>query len=210
MTEDVQIITQWDSSYAHNKDLRPYNSKIILTRSYTENGKKLTETSSVDSGYKIDKFGTYTAYVENSIGVTSIKIKFVRTKDTITQYAVYAIDNINNTEQQVIESNLIYPATEGTSASIFNYYVKQDYFSYLDEANNNIAYDKAVDYNDPAFENDFSNNSPIKVRVNPESNFYIEIRVSSNLNLFSRLNRLAIGTQNDPIQEIYAEYEIYT
>ena len=206
LTEDVQLITKWDSSYTNTRNLKSYDSKIILTRTYTENGHKLTETSSVDSGYKIDKFGTYTAYVENSIGVKSNTIKFVRTKDTISQYAVYAVNNLNNTEEQVIESNLITQLTNenqnantSTSISEFNYFVKQEYFSYLNSNGQSISFEFTG-----TFENDEAN--PIK--HNPESNYFIEIRVSSNLNLFSKLNKISRDTTNN--NEVCAEYEIYT
>ncbi|MGN0961111.1 MAG: hypothetical protein ACI4PF_02790, partial [Christensenellales bacterium] len=86
LTEDFELVTTWKNSvsYSERFDL---NSRIILTRTYNDNGTIKTTTSRVTSGQIISQPGDYTAYVINDLGMTSRAISFTRGEGEISMYA---------------------------------------------------------------------------------------------------------------------------
>jgi len=201
LTEDVYIISDWDENeYPITEGFKTYDSKIVLSRTYFENGKKLTKTLTVTDNYKISEHGTYTAYIKNALGVTSKSITFVRSKDTITLYAVYTVDNILNEEKQLNESNYITLSQNNAemtpNISTYNYFVIDDFFGFYDPSTG-VRY-KVSDINGLINEN---------IDIDTTASRYIDVRVSSNINVFSRL--LFVETVSEWGYPI-ATFEIYS
>lgn len=200
LTEDFELVTKWNSTVAYSERLE-FNSRIILTRTYNDNGTIKTTTTSVSSGKIISQAGDYTAYVINDLGMISNTISFTRGEGQISMYAVYAVNNANSTEQKLSPSSLI--TTEETESKVlFTYFITNDYFSFVDSQDGTIITTGETgnlkDYiSDPELTN--------KISTNLSANKYLDIRVNSNLNIKTEIH--SIGEEDGCI---YIQYRIYS
>ena len=204
LTEDFELVTAWDSAIPTNERI-DFNSRIILTRKYNDNGIVKTVTSQVYSGIIISNPGEYTAYVINNLGVRSNTISFIRGEGEISMYAVYGVDTTLSTETKLTASSMVGTETvEEESKVLFTYFVTDDYFSYKDTANSDevITFENFGNYIDSeTLANDFVTNT--------SANKYIDVRVNSNLSIKSEVCEVGMfeyGTFEYP----YVKYQIYS
>jgi len=197
LTEDFEVTISWlGVDFDTQID---FNSKIVLTRTYTENNRVKTQTLNNASTYLISQPGEYTAYVINSLNTISNAITFTRGEGQISMYAVYTRNKESNTDTQLIPSykvdNEEYSTeTESRNIIVFNYFTTIDYFSFKDEYDNKIT----------TYE--LSSDTPItNFKIDETSNHYLDIRVNSNLSIFVDLYKLT-KDGDTPL----AEFRIYS
>lgn len=209
LTEDFKLTTAWNSSIPKSQQI-DFNSRIILTRTYNDNGVVKTITSTIASGQTISQAGEYTAYVINDLGMTGDTISFTRGEGEITMYAVYAVDSQNSIQNQLSPSS--YMSYYGdTTKSLNTYYITSDYFNYknLNELLNytsiniNNLSDYLADIGD-----DKSMLSSI-IAINTSATKYLDVRINSNLNIKATINDIGY-ISGDTYDYPYVEYQIYS
>lgn len=204
LTEDFRVMSAWNSSIPTSQR-EDFNSRIILTRKYNDNGVVKTTTSTIASGQTITQAGDYTAYVINDLGMTSKTIEFTRGEGEITTYAVYAIDNSNSIQKELSPSSYV-TQLDDTQKSVFTYFITSNYFNYKD-----LRGDGQQNINISNFENfldevDMSIISSI-FGVNQSASRYIDVRINSNLNIKTSIT--SIGYYNTG-EYPYIQYQIYS
>lgn len=203
LTEDFNIVLAWPSHIATSERLE-LNSRIILTRTYSEKGTIKTQTSQVTSGTLIKLPGEYTAYVINDLGMMSKAISFTRGEGEISMYAVYGVNKQLSTESKLNPSSLI--ATEELETEtkvLFTYFVTNEYFSYKDAVTGDpITSETFQQYiGSETLSTDFV--------ANVNASNYIDVRVNSNLSIKTEVYELGFieySTYSCP----YVKYQIYS
>ncbi len=194
LTEDFELVTAWNAT---NKI--DFNSRIVLKRTYTENGKvQPTLTYTVPTGTIINQPGDYIAYVINDLGHESNRITFTRGVGEITMYAVYAINRDNNSERKLVASSYVTIGEE--NVMVFNYYITDDYCSYRDAISNATV--TKQDLNDAGLE----------LVANTTAYKYIDVRVNSNLSIFAKFDKCdtSLNEGSTSISYPYVQYMIYS
>ncbi|MBE5736087.1 MAG: hypothetical protein E7356_01850 [Clostridiales bacterium] len=206
LTEDFELSFAWPS-HVVGVDRLDFNPRIILTRTYTENGiVKPPQTSQVLPGTIIKLPGDYTAHIINDLGTISKTISFTRGEGEISMYAVYAVNSKQSTHNKLTASSLVSTeTTEDNSVKVlFTYFTTTDYFSYRDASTGDSISieDMLLNYKDSdTLSHDFV--------VNTTSNKYIDVRVNSNLSIKTAVymvGDVTYGTESYP----YVKYKIYS
>lgn len=198
LTEDFEIVTMW-SDDVDQSDRLSFNSRIILTRNYNENGFVKTSTSTVSSGQIITLPGTYTAYVINDLGLKSKVITFTRGEGQISMYAVYAVDKGNSIEKSLSPSSQVDATDDGKV--LFTYFITSDYFAYKDTRDNA----KITIENISSYEND--ENISTNIAINTASKKYLDVRVNSNLKIKTDIIQIGqLANYGYP----FVQYQIYS
>lgn len=175
LTEDFELVTAWKSTVSF-ADRLDFNSRIILTRTFNNS------TSRVESGYIVSQAGDYTAYVINDLGMTSRVISFSRGEGEISMYAVYGVDNNNNTERQLSQSSLITTMEYNEQNKVlFTYFITDDYFNYRDASTGQII--TLENFGDYIGDVDLTS----KFSTNVSASKYIDVRVNSNLSIKTKV-----------------------
>lgn len=211
LTEDFKLVTAWNSNVP-TYQRQDFNSRIILTRTYNDNGVIRTITSTIPSGQTITQAGEYTAYVINDLGMTSDTISFTRGEGEITMYAVYAVDSQNSIQTQLSPSSYVTYYGE-TSKSLYTFYITSDYFNYKnlsDQHNtfNSININNFAEYLAELTSEDRTMLSSI-IGINASATKYLDVRINSNLNIKATINDIGF-ISGDTYEYPYIEYQIYS
>ncbi len=207
LTEDFNLVLAWPGSVSTTERL-PFNSKIILTRTYNDNGTIRSTTTQVHSGALITLAGDYTAYVINDLGMMSQPISFTRGEGEISMYAVYGVNSSMSTESKLNPSSMIGTEDLETETKVlFTYFVTSEYFGYKDNATGElITLENLQNYiGSETLSSDFV--------ANVNSNQYIDVRVNSNLSIKTEVYEvgfLDFERDGDDFKYPYVKYQIYS
>lgn len=211
LTEDFQVVFNWTDDVATTERF-DFNSRIVLIRTYNENGIIKTTTTSVSSGAVITLAGDYTAYVTNNLGSKSKILSFTRGEGAISMYAVYAVNAAMSTEEKLSPSSLI-STFDAENKVLFTYFVTRDYFNYIDTSEKEevtlVTLDNISNY---------TNSTDLANIISPylDAEKYLDVRVNSNLSIKTEIFQIgceSIGNNPYVIYRIYSKTklnEIYT
>jgi len=203
LTEDFELVIAWPNTVISSERF-DFNPRIILTRTYNDNGNVEPKTTIEKSGKIITQPGKYEAYVINDLGTRSTVISFTRGEGEISMYAVYAVDKQVSAEGKLTPSSLISTETLDTENKVlFTYFITDDYFSYKDTASNiTITKENLIDYTtSETLSTDFIANS--------SANKYIDVRVNSNLSIKTEVFEVGFMQYNQADYP-YVKYMIYS
>lgn len=203
LTEDFNIVIAWPGYIATNDRLN-LNARIILTRTYSDNGTIKTQTTQVQSGTLITQPGEYSAYVINDLGMMSKAISFSRGEGEISMYAVYGVNSQESTEFKLTPSSMI--STEELEAEtkvLFTYFITDNYFSYVDATSKDlITMENFQEYmGSETLSTDFV--------ANVNANNYIDVRVNSNLSIKTEVYEIGF-IEYSSYSYPYVKYQIYS
>ena len=205
LTEDIELITTWSKDVATNERFG-FNPRILLTRTYNDNGTIRTTTTRVDSGYTITLPGDYTAYTVNDLGTKSSTISFTRGEGEISMYAVYAVNSQMSSEKKLTPSTLIDNKKYGEENKVlFTYFITDDYFKYKNSSSNtNITIANILN-------NEYSNVESLSTIFvcDTSANKYLDVRVNSNLSIKAEIHEVGVIDQNNSTYP-YVMYKIYS
>lgn len=195
LTEDFSLVTMWSPDVEYSERL-DFNSRILLTRKFNDNGVSGETQTYVQSGTIITLPGIYTARVVNDLGMQSNEISFTRGEGEISMYAVYAVNSINSTEKNVSPSSLV---TIEDDKVLFTYFITNDYFSYKDNESNIVTVNDIEKFKD-------STSLTSELFVNTSASKYLDVRVNSNLSIRADIYSIDIDSFGYP----YVQYIIYS
>lgn len=188
LTDDFQLVLDW--GLVLSADQVNFETQILLTRTYTENGVNKTTTFKVDSGYIVSLPGSYTARAVNTLGNYSDIITFTRGEGEISLSALYAVSENGKVQTKLTPAT--YTTLDGDKKSQYHYFITDDYFTYIDSYSGELLHPSDLDNIDPSI-----------ITINKNADKYIDIRVNSNLNLIAEI----IETPSDLVSNIEDKYD---